>query len=305
MLTLPVVWFLASGEGSGAGIVAAVSGSGQVTNGAFWNAAFGSRWWTNLLDTPAVYALELGIVGILATVEIVRRVRGSVAVGPADRKQIVILLGILALVTFLRPPVDSPNNLYARPMLLVYLMLAPFAVRAVDGTAMRQWHRTAIIVCGLGTAYAVVGILLQGLLFWGIPTALADACSWTTRETPRYSHRGGPSRRLHPIHRVLLPPPVGPWRPNLRPALWGNRRTLRHSDTRSDGRVCQHNPRRRRETLRPPGGRHDPRSCRPRGFGAGLDGPTLFQSRLPQPNVGAGHPHPKWVLVGLTRSQKL
>ena len=185
MLTLPVVWFLASGEGSGAGIVTAVSGSGQVTNGAFWNAALGSRWWTNLLDTPAVYALELGIVGVLATVEIVRRVRGSVAVGNADREQIVILLGILALVTFFRPPVDSPNNLYARPMLLVYLMLAPFAVRAVDRTAMREWHRTAIIVCGLGTAYAVVGILLQGLLFWGIPTALADACSWTTRETPR------------------------------------------------------------------------------------------------------------------------
>jgi len=49
-----------------------VSSSGSWNNAAVWNGIFGDRWWTNLLDTPAVYTLELGVVGVLAALTLAR-----------------------------------------------------------------------------------------------------------------------------------------------------------------------------------------------------------------------------------------
>ena len=185
LLSLPILTVLSGGEGSGSDLSFGLSGSGGWINGAVWNAIFGSHWWTNLLDTPAVYLVEFGIIGVLAAVEITRWFRGSAERAAGVRAPIVIVLAILTLVTFFRPPPDGPNNLYARPMLLVFAMLVPLAIRGAERVTRVGWLRTATVVCALGTGYALAGMVLQGLLFWSVPPALADACAWATRETPR------------------------------------------------------------------------------------------------------------------------
>ena len=110
-------------------------------------------------------------------------------------------------VTFLRPPVGGPNNLYARPLVLVWFMLAPFAaarfarsvglaplrdkarasgaaagpaVRA-DGSRRGRWTILAAVVCLAATGYALVGVVLEGALFWGAPVENVDAVLWINR----------------------------------------------------------------------------------------------------------------------------
>ena len=193
LLSVPILTVLSGGEGSGSGFMLGLSGSGGWINGAVWNAVFGSHWWTNLLDTPSVYFVEFGIIGALAAWEITRWIRGSAEGGASAREPVVIILAILALVTFFRPPAGEPNNLYARPMLLVCAMLVPFAIRGAATVARVGWLRAATAICALGTGYALVGMVLQGMLFWSVSPALADACAWATRETPR-----GAALAMHP-----------------------------------------------------------------------------------------------------------
>ncbi len=193
LLSVPVLIVLSGGQGSGSGFMLGLSGSGGWINGAVWNAVFGSRWWTNLLDTPSVYLVELGIIGGLGAWEIARWTRGPAEPGTRARESVVIILAILTLVTFFRPPPGEPNNLYARPMLLVFAMLVPFAIRAAATVTRVGWLRAATLICALGTGYALVGMVLQGMLFWSTSPALADACAWTTRETPR-----GAALAMHP-----------------------------------------------------------------------------------------------------------
>ena len=193
LLSVPILTVLSGGEGSGSGFILGLSGSGGWINGAVWNAVFGSHWWTNLLDTPSVYLVELGIIGALAAWEMTRWIRGSAEGGASAREPVVIILAILALVTFFRPPAGEPNNLYARPMLLVGAMLVPFAIRAAATVTRVGWLRAATAICALGTGYALVGMVLQGMLFWSASPALADACAWATRETPR-----GAALAMHP-----------------------------------------------------------------------------------------------------------
>ena len=180
LLSLPMLAALWGGEGSATGMTLAVSSSGSWNNGAVWNGIFGDRWWTNVLDTPVLYTLELGVVGVLATMTLVR----SRSADPTARQAVGVLLGILLFVTCVRPPVGEPNNLYARPMLLVYAMLTPFAVRAMMPRTV-LWHWLAIGVCLSGTVYALFGLALQGSLFYAMPAPLANACAWVTERTPR------------------------------------------------------------------------------------------------------------------------
>ncbi len=193
LLSVPILTVLSGGEGSGSGFMLGLSGSGGWINGAVWNAVFGSHWWTNLLDTPSVYFVEFGIIGALAAWEMTRWIRGSAEGGASAREPVVIILAILALVTFFRPPAGEPNNLYARPMLLVGAMLVPFAIRGAATVTRVGWLRAATAICALGTGYALVGMVLQGMLFWSVSPALADACAWATRETPR-----GAALAMHP-----------------------------------------------------------------------------------------------------------
>ena len=183
LLALPVVRVLSSSEGAGSGFVLGISGSGGWSNGAIFNALFGTSWWTNLLDTPAVYAVELGAIGLLGAIEIVRRSREGRLSEP--QLQCAAIAGaILLLVTFVRPPIDAPNNLYARPMLLVFCLLAPFA--AIGLPRVRRAPVVAAVLIGLlGTGYAAVGNLLQGTLFWSTEPGLADAGVWINENTPR------------------------------------------------------------------------------------------------------------------------
>lgn len=181
VLALPVLRVLASGQGSSSGLVLAISGSGGWSNGAVFNALFGSYWWTNLLDTPAVYTIELGVVGVLGVLEILRRRRRE-ELSPAQQQAAVILAAILVLVTFVRPPLDGPNNLYARPMLLVFCLLTPFAAMAA-AKAPRGWVRAAVLAGALGTAYALVGIVLQGAMFFASPGPQVQAGAWINANT--------------------------------------------------------------------------------------------------------------------------
>jgi hypothetical protein len=93
-------------------------------------------------------------------------------------------VAILVLVTFVRPPVDGPNNLYARPLVLVFCILAPFAVIAGSQWQRSKLLRAAIAIGALATGYAVVGNVLQGTLFWATEPALVDAARWINRSTP-------------------------------------------------------------------------------------------------------------------------
>ena len=82
LLSLPILTVLSGGQGSGSDLNLGLSGSGGWINGAVWNAMFGSHWWTNLLDTPAVYLVEFGIIGVLAASEITRWIRGWLSARP-------------------------------------------------------------------------------------------------------------------------------------------------------------------------------------------------------------------------------
>ena len=183
ILALPVLPVLLGDEGSATGLTVAVSASGGWSNGAVWSTLFGDRWWTGLLDTPVVYLVELGVVGLVAVIALAGR--RPVATGhPLTREAVAIVIGIVLLITFFRPPVGEPNNLYARPMLLVFALLTPIAARVV-AERRRRWHQVAVAVCGVGTAYALAGLVLQGMLFYSMPSSLAEACGWVSRETER------------------------------------------------------------------------------------------------------------------------
>ena len=208
VLALPVVAVL--GSGPGPGIVVQVSAAGRWVNGAIWSSWFGEHWFAKLLDTPAVLLVELGVIGVLGVLEI--RGRSSRKRTQPHQAHVVALLAtIVVLVTVFRPPVGGPNNLYARPMLLVWFLLAPFAAmrfvratglvtraggmgdgdhavlsraRRLPGARNARWVLAATALCLLGSGYALVGVVLEGGLFWATPTPTVDALQWIERNAP-------------------------------------------------------------------------------------------------------------------------
>ena len=64
VLAVPIVPTLVAGSSSG--LVLHVSLAGTWSNGAVFSWLFGPQWWTNLLDTPAVYLVDFGIIGVLS-----------------------------------------------------------------------------------------------------------------------------------------------------------------------------------------------------------------------------------------------
>jgi hypothetical protein len=86
-----------------------------------------------------------------------------------------------------RPPIEIGNNLYARALLLVWFVLAPFAAAAASRLGRRRWVAGAVLICALGTCYAEVGYLLQGSLFWPTSKASVEALRWINDHTPARS----------------------------------------------------------------------------------------------------------------------
>ena len=203
-IALPILLVL--GSGAGPGIALHVSAAGSWVNGAILSSLFGARWWTNLLDSFAVYLVELGLIGVLAVVEIRWRVRASDAddggsdgrsseVGlPWSQRHVgMVVVTMLLLVTFVRPPVGGPNNLYARPMVLVWFLLAPFAGMAAarlgggggagGGLARNRTLALAACLCLMANGYALVGVLLEGSLFWATDRDTLAAIRWVNDNT--------------------------------------------------------------------------------------------------------------------------
>ncbi len=180
-LALPILPTLTSGSSSG--LTFHISPAGTWSNGALWSWLFGPRQWTGLLDSPAVYLMELGVVGLLAGWQIVRLWRAR-SLSPAQSQAVAIAFGILLVVTVVRPPVGIGNNLYARTLLLVWFVLAPFAAMAAYRARRSRWLAAAVLVCALGTAYAEVGYLLEGGLFWGTPRDDVAVLSWINDNSP-------------------------------------------------------------------------------------------------------------------------
>ena len=207
-ISLPVAAVLASGPGPG--FVVGVSGAGGWVNGAVLSALFGAGVLTNTVDSVAVYFVEFGALGLLAVLEIRRRAaRGRLE--PHQRHVIAMIVAIIVLVTFVRPPVGGPNNLYARPLVLVWFLLAPFAamrvaratglvIRTSGGVAADHaapprrrrprgannlcWTMGAILLCLSASAYALVGASLEGALFWSTPPATVEAARWINENAP-------------------------------------------------------------------------------------------------------------------------
>jgi hypothetical protein len=181
-LALPV--FPTVMQGSSSGLVFHISTAGRWVNGALFSWLFGSTQWTRLLDTPAVYVVELGVVGLLGMLEVLH-LRRRRSLTPVEQQTVAIAVSVLLLLTFVRPPVGIGNNLYARTLMLAWFALAPFAAGAAVRLARSRLVAGAALVCVVGTCYAEVGYLLQGSLFWPTPKADVEALRWINAHTPR------------------------------------------------------------------------------------------------------------------------
>jgi hypothetical protein len=173
-------------RGSSSGLMFYISTAGTWTNGAIFSWLFGASQWTNLLDTPALYLAELGIIGLLGLIQILYLVRAR-HLTPVQQQAAALVISVLLLLAFVRPPVDIGNNLYARALLLVWFVLAPFAAVAASRIGRRRWLGGAVLICALGTCYAEVGYLLQGSLFWPTSKTSVEALRWINDHTPARS----------------------------------------------------------------------------------------------------------------------
>jgi hypothetical protein len=171
-------------RGSSSGLVLHVSSAGSWSNGALFTWLFGPSQWVSLLDTPAVFLMEFGVIGLLAVGQMVRLHRQRV-ITPAQQLGAVVAVTIMALVTFVRPPIGVGNNLYARALLLSWFLLAPFAAMAATRIGRARWLQAAVLICAMGTGYAQLGYLLEGGLFWATPAESVAALRWVNAHTPR------------------------------------------------------------------------------------------------------------------------
>jgi hypothetical protein len=160
-----------------------VSSAGGWQNGAVATALLGDHQWSRILDTPVFLLMELGIIGLAggAGVWLLWRQGGSRAMFEAS----VLIATMIVLVTFVRPPVDGPNNLFARPMLIVWSLLAVFAAEFwVSYCEKRRLCWALVIVCAAAVPYAALGVTLEGALFWPTPGGFIDAARTINSKSP-------------------------------------------------------------------------------------------------------------------------
>ena len=182
-LSLPVLWVLA---GSRSPLEVGVSSAGTLLNGAIFTALLGDGVVARLLDTPALYLVEFGIVGVMGVTGLIGRAsRGSLS--SPQRTLAIIAAAVVVLVTLVRPPVDGPNNLYARPMLLVWSLLACFAADAWCAMVrVGPRHLAGVALGVVGTAFTVLGVTAEAI-FWTTPPDTVAALRWINASTPRRS----------------------------------------------------------------------------------------------------------------------
>lgn len=181
LLALPVLWVLTLGGNAG-GLTLAPSSAGGLLNGAVFSTVLGDTLVARLLDTPALYLVEFGVIGWLALISIRDRI-GTSRLSDAQRHAVFIILSIVLLVTFVRPPVGGPNNLYARPMVLVWSLLACFAADAWSRIPRRRFSTTLTAVCAAGTVVAMLGATAEGLLFGAASRDTVEAARWINART--------------------------------------------------------------------------------------------------------------------------
>ncbi len=191
VFSFPILSVLAAGEGPG--LTVGVSSAGSWINGAFLTSWLGGGWFTGIVDSVAVYIVEFGVLGLLAWREIRRRSdRGRLV--PAQSHVVAVMVSMMVLVVIIRPPVGGPNNLYARSLIVVWFLLAPFAALALvrwraggERSRMSRYGGTVmagLALCLLANAYALVGVLLEGGLFWAAPPDTVEAIEWVNEQTP-------------------------------------------------------------------------------------------------------------------------
>ena len=180
---------------SGARLQLDVSAAGTLANGALATSILGDSQLARILDTPAVLAFDLGIVGLLAVLAI----RGRRAGNPAAASGIIAGAGaVILLVTFLRPPVGGPNNLWARGLLIVWFAAAALAAEAWCSMPRRRWMVVGALCAALYAPYAMLGATLEGWLFWATPPADHEVAAWleanaAPSDTIAYAPEEGPT----------------------------------------------------------------------------------------------------------------
>ncbi len=184
VLSLPVLSVFAGGSQSA--LAFGISSAGTLFNGAVFTALIGDGALTRLFDTPILYLVELGLVGALGLAGIIGRVsRGTLST--EQRALAVLTAAIVVFVTLVRPPVDGPNNLYARPMILVWSVLACFAADAWCAVRRIDWRHVAGVALSVaGTVFGVVGVTAEAV-FWTTSPETVAALRWINTNAPRHS----------------------------------------------------------------------------------------------------------------------
>ena len=183
VLAVPVLWVLVDGS-SNDQLTLGLSAAGGLLNGAVFSTVFGDGSVSRLLDTPVLYLVEFGVVGVFGLSAIRRRVRQH-ELSSAQQQAIVMMVAITVFVTFVRPSLDGPNNLFARPMLLVWVLLACFAADEWCYTTRRRLSMTTgVFVCAMGTVLAVAGATAEGFLFRVSSTEAVEVSRWINANTP-------------------------------------------------------------------------------------------------------------------------
>ena len=183
VLAVPVLWVLVDGSSKNQ-LTLGLSAAGGLINGAVFSTVFGDGSVSRLLDTPVLYLVEFGVVGVFGLSAIRRRLRQH-ELSSAQQQAIIMMVAITVFVTFVRPSVDGPNNLFARPMLIVWALLACFAADEWCHTTRRRLSMTiGVFVCAMGTVLAVTGATAEGFLFRVSSTEVVEVSRWINANTP-------------------------------------------------------------------------------------------------------------------------
>lgn len=165
-------------------LVPHVSSVGSLRNGAVFTAWLGDHQWTRLLDTPALLLFQFGMVGLLGTLGMMRRLRER-RWDDLARGHALAALAVLAFLVVFRPPLGMDNNLGFRPMLLVWSLLVPFATEAWFAPArFRMLRGCGVLVCAAALPYAMAGATLEGWLFRPSPPQEVAVARWINDNRP-------------------------------------------------------------------------------------------------------------------------
>lgn len=161
----------------------AVSAAPSAWHGGVFTALLGDSAVTRLLDTPWMLVLQLGVVGLLGVAGAGRALSGGRQVSGALQLVAPMPFAVILVAVLLRPP-PGPNNFFARPMLVAWCLLVPFAVV--------QWQRhrrgvgwwLLVALCALCVLYGAVGATVEGYFFRPSSVARVAVAEWVRSASP-------------------------------------------------------------------------------------------------------------------------